>query len=74
VDNFEWAEGFSARFGLVHLDLATGQRTLKRSGKLYGEICRAGAITIDMVERYAPEVKESALLIRTPIQKKQHVA
>ena len=65
VDNFEWAEGFSARFGLVHLDLATGQRTLKRSGKLYGEICRAGAITIDMVERYAPEVKESAFPICT---------
>lgn len=58
VDNFEWAEGFSARFGLIGLDLATGQRTVKRSAKLYGEICRAGAITVDMVERYAPEVKE----------------
>ena len=58
VDNFEWAEGFSARFGLIHLDLATGQRTLKHSGKAYGEICRAGGITVDMVERYAPEVKE----------------
>jgi beta-glucosidase len=58
VDNFEWADGFSARFGLIHLDLATGQRTLKRSGKLYGEICRAGAITADMVERYDPEVGE----------------
>jgi len=58
VDNFEWAEGFSARFGLIGLDLATGQRTVKRSGKLYGEICHAGAITVDMVERYAPEVKE----------------
>ena len=58
VDNFEWAEGFSARFGLIHLDLVTGQRTLKHSGKAYGEICRAGGITVDMVERYAPEVRE----------------
>ncbi len=58
VDNFEWAEGFGARFGLVHLDLATGQRMLKRSGRLYGEICRSGAITMDMVECYAPEVRE----------------
>jgi beta-glucosidase len=57
VDNFEWAEGFSARFGLVGLDVATGQRTLKGSGKLYGEICKAGAITLNMVERYAPEVR-----------------
>jgi beta-glucosidase len=53
VDNFEWAEGFSARFGLLHLDLETGERTLKQSGRLYGEICRAGVITEDMFERYA---------------------
>jgi beta-glucosidase len=65
VDNFEWADGFSARFGLVHLDLPSGQRTLKRSGNLYGEICRAGAITVDMVERYAPEVKQQ-LFLRSP--------
>jgi len=58
VDNFEWADGFSARFGLVHLDLETGQRTLKRSGQLYREICQAGAITEDMVERYAPEARD----------------
>jgi len=58
VDNFEWADGFSARFGLVRLDSATGRRTVKRSGRLYGEICRMGVITDDMVERYAPEVKE----------------
>jgi len=54
VDNFEWAEGFGARFGLIHLDLATGQRTVKSSGHLYGEICRAGAIAPGMLERYAP--------------------
>lgn len=59
VDNFEWAEGFSARFGLIGLDLETGQRTLKGSGQLYGDICRAGAITMDMVERYAPDLKGS---------------
>ncbi|MBC7261663.1 MAG: glycoside hydrolase family 1 protein [Chloroflexi bacterium] len=58
VDNFEWAEGFSARFGLIGLDLQTGKRTLKSSGQLYGEICRQGAITLEMVERYAPELKE----------------
>ena len=56
VDNFEWAEGFSARFGLVHLDLATGKRTLKRSGKLYEALCHAGAITPDLVESYAPDL------------------
>lgn len=61
VDNFEWAEGFSARFGLIGLDLETGKRFLKGSGHLYGEICRQGAITMEMIERYAPELKEQIL-------------
>jgi beta-glucosidase len=56
VDNFEWAEGFSARFGLIHLDLETGQRVMKRSGQLYGEISRAGSITEEMLERHAPDL------------------
>jgi beta-glucosidase len=55
VDNFEWAEGFRARFGLIGLDLATGKRTLKRSGQLYGEIAKAGAITAEIVQHYTPE-------------------
>lgn len=31
IDNFEWAWGFTQRFGLVHVDLATQRRTWKRS-------------------------------------------
>jgi beta-glucosidase len=58
VDNFEWAEGFSARFGLVHLDLDSGQRALKRSGEMYSEICRIGGISRETVERYAPQLTE----------------
>ena len=32
LDNFEWAEGYSARFGIVRVDYDTQQRTVKRSG------------------------------------------
>ncbi len=35
LDNFEWAEGFSQRFGLVHVDQRTSQRTPKASFDWY---------------------------------------
>lgn len=44
VDNFEWAYGFSRRFGLVHLDLDTLARTPKRSFDVYRDVIRSGAV------------------------------
>ena len=35
LDNFEWAQGFSKRFGLVYVDYATQRRVLKDSGRWY---------------------------------------
>ncbi|MFG3340732.1 GH1 family beta-glucosidase [Glycomyces sp. NPDC048151] len=44
VDNFEWGEGYSKRFGLVHIDYRTQRRTLKRSADWYrGVIASNGA-------------------------------
>jgi len=40
LDNFEWAEGYLKRFGLVHIDYATQQRRLKNSGKWYRAFLR----------------------------------
>jgi beta-glucosidase len=37
LDNFEWAEGYRPRFGLVHVDYATQKRTVKASGKWFAE-------------------------------------
>jgi beta-glucosidase len=57
ADNFEWTEGWTLPFGLIGLDPRTQQRTVRRSGKLYGEIAHAGAITPEMVAKYAPGLK-----------------
>jgi beta-glucosidase len=38
MDNFEWAEGYRMRFGLVHVDYETQLRTVKKSGKWYREL------------------------------------
>ena len=54
IDNFEWAEGYAARFGLIHLDLATQARTIKPSGYLYSDIAAANGITREMAEKVSP--------------------
>jgi beta-glucosidase len=41
LDNFEWAEGYAHRFGIVHVDFATQVRTVKHSGRWFAEVARA---------------------------------
>jgi beta-glucosidase len=41
LDNFEWAEGYAKRFGIVHVDYQTFERTPKMSFKKYKEIIAA---------------------------------
>ncbi|MGZ3502804.1 MAG: GH1 family beta-glucosidase [Gemmatimonadaceae bacterium] len=40
LDNFEWAHGYSKRFGIVHVDYSTQERTIKSSGRYYAEVIR----------------------------------
>jgi len=58
VDNFEWERAWTHRFGLYALNTETQARTPRPSAKLYAEICKAGALSSDMVARYAPELLE----------------
>jgi beta-glucosidase len=40
LDNFEWAEGYTPRFGLVHVDFETQTRTVKASGQWYSHFLK----------------------------------
>jgi beta-glucosidase len=40
MDNFEWAEGFYPRFGLVYVDFDTQQRIIKNSGRWYSQFLK----------------------------------
>jgi beta-glucosidase len=44
TDNFEWSEGYRARFGLVWVDFATQRRIVKQSGRWYGDVAKANAV------------------------------
>ncbi|MDB5050980.1 MAG: beta-galactosidase [Fibrobacteres bacterium] len=44
LDNFEWAEGYLKRFGMVYVDYGTQERIPKESAYLYKEIIRTGMI------------------------------
>ena len=52
MDNFEWAEGYTARFGLVEVNYKTMKRTVRRSGRFYADICRGNAVTDAMIAKY----------------------
>ena len=41
LDNFEWALGYSKRFGIVYVDYATQERIVKDSGRRFAEIAAA---------------------------------
>ena len=43
LDNFEWALGYDAPFGIAHVEFATQRRTLKVSGKWYRALIAASA-------------------------------
>jgi len=52
LDNFEWAEGFAARFGLVHTEFETQERTPKPSAYLYRDIIRQNGLSAALLAEH----------------------
>ena len=46
LDNFEWAEGYKQRFGLIHVDYPTQKRTPKDSARWYAEVIRTNGASL----------------------------
>jgi len=46
-DNYEWSLGYSKRFGIVHVDYETQQRTPKASARFYSEVIRTHGAILD---------------------------
>ena len=55
VDNFEWALGYSMKFGLVEMNPVTQERNPRPSASFFSEIARANALTEKMAKKYVPE-------------------
>ena len=47
LDNFEWALGYSKRFGIVHVDFETQRRVLKASARFYSKVIADNGATLD---------------------------
>ena len=47
LDNFEWSYGFSKRFGIVHVDYPTLERTLKSSALWYANVIIENGFLLD---------------------------
>jgi len=45
LDNFEWEQGLSQRFGLAYVDFKTQQRTIKQSGRWYATVARTNVLS-----------------------------
>ncbi len=65
IDNFEWAEGFGPRFGLIEVDYQTQKRTPRPSAKVYSEVIKTNGIYHYLLRFLGHTVKTNEVLYPT---------
>jgi len=82
LDNFEWAEGYTPRFGLVHVDYNNQRRVAKGSAALFAKISQSHSFTYapsecnasaPMLVRFRHESTELQRLVNATVQPQQEL-
>jgi beta-glucosidase len=55
LDNYEWSHGYSTRFGIVHVNYETQERTVKSSGRFYSSVVTTNGGTLEESEALSEE-------------------
>lgn len=61
LDNFEWAEGYTRRFGLIHVDFETQMRTIKDSGYWYRSVIHSNGASLSAPRSAAVYMQSSEI-------------
>lgn len=57
LDNLEWSLGYSKRFGIIHVDYETCNRTIKTSGRYYSKVIETNGEALDLQEPFIDTIK-----------------
>jgi beta-glucosidase len=74
LDNFEWADGYEPRFGVVEVDYASQERRLRGSAHLYAKVAASRTIDTKTWERHRvppPEANRAAISLHASRNFKQ---
>jgi beta-glucosidase len=54
LDNFEWQEGYTQRFGMIYVDFPTQKRTLKDSAHWYAGVIKSKGASLPPLQPPPP--------------------